>query len=370
MLELGEGVYWLAMVRNGQPTNTDEVLSESDDAQAMARVRQLVAQFEGEVITVFTDIANSGFDNLKFFTLHDLFEIVRTNDDRLVRVAKTNQALPKPVLIVAGVGIGLLAVQRGYMEWKSYQVAKANASAIVVEEAPEVAWSRVVRAFLGATPKPNPQLFLAIRKSLSDVPVVWSGWTLSGARCQASAQLNEKSERPWTCQASYERGRVALTSREIREQVMTRNPAWSVGFASVNTMQLSWALQQQEKAIELADLVEPTANALRNMSVLQEFFPVLAGKPEFKFVPLGLPVPKRTDGQPHPKPATVPNIVRAELTLKGPLRSMDAIAAELKSVQWDSMGLVADAKADPGQKGAAGSSLMAELNGKVYGKTP
>lgn len=367
-LTLGQGQYWFAIVRNGQPTNTDEVISDLPEPQAVARIRAIVQQFEGETIAIFSDIQNSGIDAQRPFTLHDLFDVVRTDEDRLQKLKDKKGAIPKPMLYAGLVSILALSAQRGFVEWRAYQQRKDLEANKVVELTPEAAWAPVLAKFLSSTPKPNTIAVTEIRKSISALPVVWAGWVLTGTRCQAAAEVNPQKNRPWSCQATYDRSRVADTSEKILQKVKARNADWAVVFPTINTMMLSWSISHQEEPIALTDMLDPNGTTIAVASKLQDYFPALATRPEFAMTPFELPAPKRKDGTPHPKPEPFPALFKGDLTLKGPLRSIDALSQNLPNVEWDALGLLFDMKSPPAQKGLTTSSLTVELTGKVFGK--
>lgn len=365
-LEIAAGQYWFAIVRNGLPTNTDEFVSDLSSADAAARVRALVQQFEGETITVFSNFNNVGIDAARSFSLHDLFDVARSDADQLQAIGKAKSRIPKPMLYATLAGFLLLAGKYGYQEWKAYQLEKARAANQIIEESPELAWAPVLAQFLASTPKPTNDTVVQLRFVLSRLPVVWHGWSLTGARCQAGELAS--LARTWSCQGTYDRGRVADTSEQMLKQVNTRDPQWSVVFPTINTMLVGWSIKRDEQAIVLADLPEPSSTSLKLVSHLQGFLPALSIRPEFQMTPFELVAPKRQDGTLHPKPSTIPDLFKGDVSVKGPLRSIDALAQGFEFVQWDSMGLTFDGKASPSQKGLTASSLVVELNGKVFGK--
>lgn len=365
-LEIASGQYWFAIVRNGLPTNTDEMVSDMTPAEAAARIRSLVQQFEGEAITVFSNLSNVGIDGVRSFSLHDLFDIVRSDADQLQAIGKAKNRIPKPALYFALASFLVLVGKHGYQEWNTYQLEKARAANQVTEDSPELAWAPVLAQFLASTPKPSNDTVVELRKGLAKLPVMWHGWSLTGARCQAGEMV--ALARPWSCQGTYDRGRIADTSEQMLKQVNSREPQWSAVFPTINTMLVGWSINRDEQAIALVDLPEPASTTLRLVSHLQGFLPALSIRPEFQMTPFELAAPKRQDGTPHPKPSTIPDLFKGDLSVKGPLRSIDALAQGFEFVQWDSMGLIFDAKAPPSQKGLTASSLVVELNGKVFGK--
>jgi hypothetical protein len=367
-LRLGEGTYWFAVVRNGQPTNADEVLNDLTDVEAVARVRMMEQQFEGEALTIVTDIPNSGIAAKRTFTVAELFELLRLTDDRLEKLAVKKQTIPAPVIYATLAGALLFAGQMGYKEWQARERAKVRAAGVVIESSPEQAWAPVVTKFFKSAPKPGFGSLKEVRRQLGELPVLWSGWKLAGARCQAQSELDATGARSWNCHATYEHGRVALTSAEMQIMAKARQPSWSIKFPTIYSMTVSWIVQSPEQVLASSDLGDPMQAVIQVASALQFYFPALPSRPEFKMAPFELPAPKRADGAPHPKPASVPALFKGDIALKGPLRTMDALAPKLPMVRWDAIGLVADPTAEPEKKGLVSSSIAAELVGMVYGK--
>lgn len=363
-INLGNGRFWLSLVRNGSPTNTDEVLENTSEADVLARVHNLIAQFDGEHILFYSDIQNSGLDSQRNFTLREVFDVVRGDQDRLIKLPPKGGKIPKPVLISTILGALILAGQKGYTEYQAYQARLAMEANQVIEELPEAAWAPVVAAFVAKTPKPNHQELIAIRKSLDEQPVLWAGWFLKGARCQAGDLVVDT--RTWSCQASYDRSRVGETSEQMRARVKQRAENQVPAFPTITTMVVTWTIKQKAEAIVLKDLGVPGEIVIQTVSKLQGFLPSLTNAPDFKMTQVEWKPPIRKDGKPHPKPETVPDIYMANLTLNGPMRSIDAVTQVVQNMQWDAMGIEFNYQTAPGQKSISTSSISVELSGKVF----
>lgn len=361
---VSKGQYWLAMVRNGQPASTDEIINASSDDEVLARVRNLIAQFEGERITVYSDIRHSGLEPLRNFTIAEVFDVVRADQDRLLRLPPRSTRIPKSLVVTAVFGALALAGQRGWMEYQAHQARLAREANRVVEESPEAAWKPVVDAFVSSTPKPDHAAYRLVRKSVDSQPALIAGWSLSKIVCKAGDLA--VSGRPWNCQSTYERARIGETSIQMRARVRSLMPDAAIAFPSMTTMVLSWPLVQKAESIELNKLGAPEDITLPLVSKLQTVLPSLNTATAFKMVPHELKPPQRKDGKPHPKPSTVPNILVGKVTLKGPLRSMDALTEQIDALDWDSLNVTFSMRTDPSQKGIVGSSVTADLGGKIY----
>lgn len=364
-IELSPTQYWFAVVRNGQPTNNDEVLGGMSSADAVGHVRAILAQFTNEYSTVFSDIPNSGLENQQSFSLHDLFEIPRNDTDLLVAIPKTGSSIPKPVIYAAAGVLALIALQRGWSEYQTHLVA-ASKPLIQSDDPPEVAWAPVIKSFLDSVALPNAAVLAPARLSLESLPVLWWDWSLSGARCEAAKIAPDKS-RLWSCNATYARGRLGATSEKMNQIVKARMPTASVGFPTISSMTLGWSVSISEQAtMSLAQFPVAQDIPLPLMSTLQSYAPALAGTQDFKFVPVELVAPKKNDGTAQPWPSNVPEILSGPLVLKGPLRTIDAVHSLFPHVDWYAIGLTADAKGDASQKSVAASALTAELSGMIY----
>jgi len=363
-VSISKGQYWLAMVRNGQPASTDEIVNADSDHEILARVRSLIAQYEGERITVYSDIRNSGLEPQRNFALPEVFDVVRTDQDRLLRLPRKTNRIPKPLVITAVIGALVLIGQRGYSEYMAYQRRLDKDAHKVVEDSPEDAWKPVVANFVARTPKPDAAAYLLVRKSLDMQPAIIAGWTLVIAKCTAGDLAVDK--RRWDCQATYERSRIGETSMQMRERVKQLLPETAVAFPNMQSMVLSWPLIQQANAIDLAKLDKPEDIKLPLESKLQTVLPSLNTATPFKMVAYEFKAPLRKDGKPHPRPQSVPNVLVGKVTLKGPLRSMDALTQQIDVLDWDSLSIYYSKGTDPSQKGIVGSSITSELIGKVY----
>lgn len=366
-LNLQPQQYWFAVAQNGSPTGVDEVIGGMSEREAAEHVRAIMAQFKDESVTVLTDIPPGVVDGQLQFALHDLIDLFRDDSDILTANAKQAFSIPKPFLYAGFAGMLVIAGMQGWSYWEEYQKTQALQAAKSQEESPEEAWGAAFKKFLAAHTKASPEALDAVRASLGNVPVYWHGWVLTGARCKAGDFNAAKKQRPWICQATYERGRVADTTEQFKSLVEKSGVAQSVAFTSISAAQLGWSVQQPAEPMVINNLQEQDKLNVSVASILQEYLPALAAKPDFKMASFEIEAPKRLDGKVQPKPPTIPTVYRGELVLKGPLRSIDTLAAQLPMVEWEAIGLVYS-KGVPTETGLGSSLLMAEVTGKAYGK--
>lgn len=188
-----------------------------------------------------------------------------------------------------------------------------------------------------------------------------------GSRCQASELITGKQS--WGCQATYERTPVGITSKQMSERIGSSSfKALAISYPTSNSMVASWALSIQSQSITLAGLPDSKPVQIETLSDLQLAFPTLATRPEFTLKEVQFPAPLKQDGTPQPKPANIPRIFEGAMLIKGPLRSIDALAPQLKHVTWSAIGMQVDPLADAQQKGITASAISVEATGKVLAK--
>lgn len=364
-LVLAEDQYWLCLVRNGLPTTADDILvcSQSD---AVQRMRHVLDQFSDEQIVVYSDIRQSGIAGAQEFTLHDLFDVVKTASDLIQPLPKSGPKIPYPLMIAVIGGSVLLLGQKLWSEYQNNERLKQLAAMRGQDEDPQVAWAPVLRTFLSENAKPDKDSLKRVRASLAEVPVMWSGWWLTGARCQVGPMV--QTARSWSCTANYKRTGAGQVSSAMSGTVKKLMPTSSVIFPSIGTMAVSWSFSVASAEMVLAEIAEPEAQTLAMLSAMQPLVPTLSISPEFKMTPIELPAPKMSDGKPYPKPPNFPELFSGQVLLRGPMRSIDFASTKLPPVDWQAIGIAFDEQASPSTKGLTASALMAELEGKVLAK--
>lgn len=362
-----EGCYWFATVRAGLPGGVDEVVSGLSTADAIKRIRALESQFVDESPAVFTDIRQAGIEGQRNFSIHDVFDVVRGDAERLLKVKSGQSALPKPLVIVGGVLVALFVADKAYDAYNEKMRREAMDRNRVADLSPEEAWAPVVKKFEETNAVAGIEALAQVRQSLGSMPALLWGWKLYASRCQASELIAGKQS--WGCQATYERLPVGITAKQMSDRIATSSfKSLVITYPTSSTMQASWALSIQTKSITLDGLQDVKPVQIDTLSELQLAFPILAARPELSLTEIQLPAPLKQDGSPQPKPASLPLVFEGNVSIKGPLRSIDVLVPKLGHVTWNSIGMQIEPMADAQQKGITSSAILVEANGKVLAK--
>jgi len=360
------GEYWIAVTANGAPTSTDEFHAGVDDAFALDRVRQLLEQFSNAgSLTVYTNIDGHGINDARAYGPTDMLAATLGVTDLLGPVPKAAVSIPKPVLVLGIVAVALLGAQSAYKWWDKRKQAQLAAMNAAGEQDPAQAWAQAISNWEATTTSSSGAGLLQARESLDRLPVQWDGWVLSTAACRA-APINTTASPPnrsWTCQASYVRQPVGVFNREMEHKL----PAdWKVAFTPLNNMQVSWNFVQGAQPIKIASLRPANYYKVEVVSRLQQLSPALAGEVNFAFVPVQIPAPKKADGTVMPPTPAAEGLALAAITVKAPLRSIDALIKADIEADWRELVIVYD---NQGPKWTIkGSALMAEAKGDMYAK--
>jgi len=375
VVRIDSGAYWLALIRNGSPTSTDRFVEGVDDAGVLAMARDIFEPLleDGIKLGIFTNIERSGIDEARLASVEELLDLAMMEDDRLQVVPAGGIKIPKPVLGVLALAVLFLVAQRGYAMWKDAERAKIAAQNVVVEEDPVVAWDRSIEKWSQGVTGHNPTGLALVRDSMADLPTVWDGWILSRSSCTqqseaaASAPTADGSVAPaktaWSCMASYERQPGGSLTREMVTKVP---PRWTVSFTPLNLMQLSWSVDSPRDPMVIESLPKKGHHNIETVSKLQRLSPVLAQVPSFAFSPVDIPPPVSSSGVAFPPDDRASGIVKADLSVRGPLRSIDALLNSGIDVAWNSLTL---SYAPAGsQAGIQSSVITAEAVGVMYAK--
>jgi hypothetical protein len=358
-LKLSETEFWLAETHDGSPTSTDLFLTGVDDAEVLERLRELRAQSPVEP-TVYTNITDHGLANAKPYDLSELFSAMLGDGDRLQPVPSAGFSIPKPVLGVAVLAIVVLAGQQGMRWWENVKRQRMAVAAKQGQVDPELAWAEAIATWEQGVAAPSGQSLLAPRASLDKLPVEWGGWKLLNAQC--SAQVPAGGARVWSCHAKYSRGVAGIVNREIAAQL----PAgWIVSFEPLGGMQLAWSVREPVQAMRIIQLPKPETYNVQVASELQAMLPAFGGELSFAFQPVAIPAPKKPDNTAMPPDPRAEGLMSASLSIKAPLRSIDALIAADIRADWRFLSL---AYQQGLQGGISKSALMAEVKGELYAK--
>jgi hypothetical protein len=365
-LSIGVGEYWIAAISNGNPTSTDLFLQEADDAAALEHVRQIAAKvYPGGAPSVYTNIQGSGIDDARSYSADDLFDALVSESETLQQLPKQSASIPKPVLIGAVVVMVIGGIHEGYDWWQQKQRAKAALLQANSEVDPAQAWAQALSAWESGKAAADGYGLLLARNQLVHVPVRWDGWVLGTASCQAGAPGGGATgfQRSWTCQAQYTRGPSATVNRQMAKVL----PAgWQVQFTPLNGLLVTWSFMQPARPLSVPALPKADYFKVEVASRLQEILPALASDVPYTFVPVDIPAPKKRDGTALPTPPEAQGITVAAISVKAPMRSIDALIKANVAATWQAITISYDNQDPKGSLKA--SSVMAEAKGEMYAR--
>lgn len=360
-LRIDEGFYWICETHAGQPTDIDEVLHNAEEADVLARVRELLDRNAalGGPVGLHTNIDDPGLET-RSLELTDLFGSVLTDADQINPLPRVGTSLPKPVLYAAAVAILVLVAQQGYKKYDMWSRAKALAAMKAAPVDPTEAWNEAIANWERSVAAPDAQGLLAVRAELDKLPVEWDGWRLERADCNAVAP--QGATRTWGCTARYKREAAAATNLQMAGNI----PAgWIVTWLPLGGLQLSWNVVQPSQPISIGSLKKPEFFNIDVASRLQNLAPAMENEIAFAFAPVAIPAPKQNDGTAIPPDPRVEGLQSAGLLIKAPLRSVDALIAAGIEADYRSLSL----SYAPGLSGKIKTSaLTAEVKGDLYAK--
>jgi len=382
-LKVFEGEYWFAVVRGGQPSSIDRVIFSGNDLELIDAVRQEVENgIEDSVAyAIYTNLEDHELgDRVRRLTPADLMLAAAGDEDVLLPLPKKRAQLPTPVLVVLAVALVAGFGSKGlsyYKEKERQRLARLSRNA---EEPPEQAWARATKAWADGHRAPDSQGLAAARVSLGAVPLVWGGWDLQGATCNAAVQAAPvagaapkavvgapvlsatQGDRRWTCIATYSRRQTGRLNREMKEDV----PAgWTVQYRGLETIIASWSVTQAAQPFSFESLRSVEYHLVETVSRLQKLQPSFGQVGEINFAPVEITPPRKSDGMAVPMVPSVPQLRAATFTLKAPLRSIDALIDGGVEAEWQQIS-VNYRQGDGDKASLKASALTADVKGVIY----
>lgn len=358
--------YWVAVSVHGQPSTVDSFWAGASLSEVIAAAqRQIEAHAEdGVSLQVYSNIEGlTELGEVKHCNLLDLAGAAQGQETLVKRVPAAGPSLPKPMIYAIGglvvVGIGV----KGYQMLEAKRRAEAAAANVIVEEDPSVAWTRVIDEWRAGRAAPDGNGLQSVRQSLDAVPAAWYGWILARTVCQANPIAVGQATQAWACTATYQRTPGARLTREMKPLIPQ---GWSVAFTPLNQMQASWTVSQAATQIDLSKIGPADGHLIETVSRLQRLQPGLSMEPSFAFVPVEIVAPKRSDGTSVGQDQRVEGLKQATLNLRGPLRSIDAVAAEGIPVTWTAITISYEPTST--KPGLTSSAVMADAQGLLYAK--
>lgn len=366
VLRVSEGEYWLALIRNGSPTSSDAFLANSNDHEALTLARAQIAEISSEnaSIVVYTNLENHALPGtVRFTSIEDILIGASHNEDRLQPMPKAEMSIPMPLLMVIGVSLLTMVGKQGMDWWADKKRMELAALNRVDKEDPAITWARALAEWEATKLAPNVNGLVTAREALGALPVIWDGWLLRVAKCTAAPLGSPAAVRPWTCSATY--GRSNSASKYNRDMAPAIPKGWSVVFTPLQTMQVSWSLEQAIAPLVIAELKPPSFHNIETSSVFQSLLPALGTDMSFSFVPVTIPVPLDAEGLALPPDKLASSLREAVINISAPLRSIDVIAERNIPADWTSIGISVGQGLTPNLKASA---IAAEITGIIYAK--
>jgi hypothetical protein len=372
-LSLSSTEIWVAQTRSGRPSGIDEVLIERNgqvDQLALDWLSKRLNQNPASVIYTDIDVSGTGAKS-HASSLASLMTIPAMPADALIALPAANFLaqikVPMPLLKVAGAVLLLWACNTGYDAWNASVTAQKRAEEMAQRqqnEDPKKVWLESINRLGAGRLNPSIDNLRPLRKSLGELPVNWRGWHLKTAVCKP--QTPNVGKQTWSCSANYESdGKVnTATNVELKSSIPQ---GFTAKFVPTQSLSLEWSVVSQVSPLDVAALPARAHHLLVTASKLQELLPALTDAPKITFTPLVVTPPRRFDGTAIAMPSDVDLPSEAPISLKGPLRTIDALIERGVAAEWRSLTL------SYGQISAEAvnlrtSALQVELNGIFYAK--
>ena len=382
-LKIFEGEYWFAVIRGGQPSSIDRVIMSDNDMDLITAAREEIENGVEDKVTytIYTNLEGHDLgEKARGLTAADLLMAASGDEDVLLPLPKKSGQIPTPVVAAVGIAVVVVLASKGwgyYQEKERQRLARLNQGA---EVPPEQAWAAVTQAWANQHRAPDPKGLAAVRVSLGSVPLVWGGWDLQTATCNAAMApaapvvpgvvqaiapaAKPQGDQPWACTAVFNRTATGRLNREMKDIV----PAgWNVQYRGLDTIVASWSVAQAAQPFRFENLRSQEFHQVETISRLQKLQPSFGQVGDIAFLPVEFTPPRKGDGTAMPIVPSVPQIRSATFTLKAPLRSVDALIEEGVDAEWQQI-TVTFKKAEGSQASLKSSALTADVKGVLFAK--
>jgi hypothetical protein len=371
-LTLSPTEVWVAVVRNGRPLGFDEVLTDTTGNLPVLVRDWLVGKRDQQHRTVFTDVALNMSDlKTQPCALANLMvATVMAKDVLLVLPPSSWLArirIPKPVMQFGFLVLVLWLGNAAWEFWTQHVKAEAERAMAAMQRAsddPMLRWRQALSGLGAGRAHPQANTLTPVRTSLGRLPARWGNWTLKGAQCLEKSI--EAGQQTWHCTASYvpPDGLDVATNLQLNDLVPQ---GFQPKFVSMKQASLEWSVSGQVQPLNVNQLPTRQHHALDTTSLLQRYASALSTVPELKFSPIKVTPPQSSGGAPIPLPDQTNLPSEAPFTLRGPLRSIDALIQRGLPAQWRALSLTYREGAGASSS-LLGSVIEAQLEGVMYAK--
>lgn len=351
-LRLGEFSWWVGSVSNGTPgfdafAESPEQVWELVELAKSRRKSGVEPELYADSALDLTDAQPLEVSQLAEFE----------NADTLLR--QTAPSLPKWVFLLALGLIALVAYSKGLPWWKARQEAKLAQNTPAGVD-PVVAWTAATNVLLKEVEKPMGSDVSVLRSALYGLPREVGGWTLESVSCVASKQ--------WLCTAGFKRPTVIYSAATNRTFENARPADWKINWKGSTEVAAAFEVigTVSTPMVSATHVLSLTTFQVDSYSELQETGKAFSKVDVTPMVLLPVPAPKGPDGQLMPRPAQLPEIFKAAVTLNGPLRNIELVERTKAPIFWRVV-TVNRKKADT--PGLLGSEFNAVFQGDIYAKS-
>ncbi|PUE27893.1 hypothetical protein B9Z39_09120 [Limnohabitans sp. JirII-29] len=372
-LTLSSTEVWVVAIRNGRPHGFDEVLIDpSGNLAGLTRDWLLTKTDQCASASVYTDV-DIGLMDVKPqpCSLASLMSSTAMASD-ILRVLPpsswlTKIQIPKPVMQLGGVVVVLWLSNYAYELWNAHAKEQAEVALAVLQKQsddPILRWRQVLDELSASHVDPNAENFSEVRKRLGQLPANWKNWKLLSAYCKAQSVVARKQT--WNCSASY----GPQTSVDVATNLELNAAApegFKAKFVTMKQASLEWSVTGNVQPLNISKLPTRQVHLLDTTSLLQRYSPVMSSVSEVVFTSLKVTPPKTSLGTEIIKPANLYVPSEAPLTIRGPLRTIDALVQRDLSAEWRAISF-SYIEGGIDKDRPLSSVLEAQLDGVLYAK--
>ncbi len=356
---MSDGRVWIVAVSDGQVVQGTDLLVRSEDGPRA--VEELLQQWPGGTAKLYSNLEAEWLEDAEVLTWKDLLDVALKHAaaSELTPIG-SGAALNKNVLIVAGIGIALLAASEVYDRYKVYMADRAAAEAAA--NAPQLitpveAWQQGLRKWQEKSRIGMPGDLSRVLEGLGTASLDIDGWEIRSAKC--GRQLAT-----WTCTLEYER---RIASRSTTRDLLRALPSgWRASWGAMDKAALSFDLDADVTKPDPATLPRSSEVTLPALSFAQSHSQAFNTLEIAGAAAVSLDLPKQADGKPilvdvaQMKPVPVVLPVKAV----GPLRSFALF--EGLPVSWSSFAIEFSRNYTMNGDASNGFVMVSEAKGEIY----
>ncbi|MDZ5605287.1 type 4b pilus protein PilO2 [Pseudomonas sp. RP23018S] len=265
--DLGEELVWVAGVHDGNIIQGTDVLLSKEDARAL--IEEVESRFKDSSSAV--NIVKSEFDLETHLN-------IRT---KLAPVKNAFQKIPRPLLMLLGGLVGLIAIDTA---WDQYKKAETRKALELEAQQPVDArneWANALDVWAGSILLDGPQGLTVLIQGLGRAPMDIGGWDLVKAGCTAIPNA-------WSCSANYDAG-IGATNLSFVGGLPT---GWTASWNGLTGAVAAWTVPAHRTVMKRVEIQPIEDFSLNYISALQRVLPAFRSVELSPPVQLELPDPQ------------------------------------------------------------------------------